>query len=228
MEVVDTGVGMDEDTQRRCLEPFFSTKGERGTGLGLAMVYDGVQRHGADIDIESAKGCGTAIRLSFRTLVVTPVAPGRAVATVPVLTSLRILLVDDAPMSLKSLSDTLKIDGHAIVIANGGQAGIDAFRAAHGSIKAFDIVVTDLGMPYVDGHKVAGNIKKISKTTPVILLTGWGQGVLNGGETPIHVDLVLSKPLRLHEVREALAHCLRPSTRRVELDGVNLDGGSYD
>src|SRR5437016_10366063 len=53
VEVIDSGIGMDEDTRRRCLEPFFSTKGERGTGLGLAMVYGAVQRHSADIEIES-------------------------------------------------------------------------------------------------------------------------------------------------------------------------------
>jgi signal transduction histidine kinase len=65
IEVVDTGVGMDEATRRRCLEPFFTTKGERGTGLGLAMVYGIAQRHGVDLDIHSAPGDGTTIRLTF-------------------------------------------------------------------------------------------------------------------------------------------------------------------
>src|SRR3954453_21972449 len=65
VEVCDTGVGMDEDTQRRCLEPFFTTKGERGTGLGLAMVYGMVQRHGAELEIDSTAGQGTTVRLSF-------------------------------------------------------------------------------------------------------------------------------------------------------------------
>ena len=65
LEVADSGVGMDEDTRRRCLEPFFTTKGERGTGLGLAMVYGSMQRHGADVEIDSALGQGTTIRLRF-------------------------------------------------------------------------------------------------------------------------------------------------------------------
>jgi len=65
VEVGDAGIGMDEDTRRRCLEPFFTTKGERGTGLGLAMVYGTMQRHSADIEIESAVGKGTTMRLSF-------------------------------------------------------------------------------------------------------------------------------------------------------------------
>ena len=65
IEVGDTGVGMDEDTRRRCLEPFYTTKGERGTGLGLAMVYGMVQRHSAELEIESALGQGTTVRLIF-------------------------------------------------------------------------------------------------------------------------------------------------------------------
>ncbi len=66
VEVSDTGVGMDEATRRRCLEPFFTTKGERGTGLGLAMVYGMVQRHSADIDIDSAVGRGTTVTPELR------------------------------------------------------------------------------------------------------------------------------------------------------------------
>jgi PAS domain S-box-containing protein len=65
LTVTDTGIGMDEDTRRRCLEPFFSTKGQRGSGLGLAMVYGAMQRHGAQITIDSAPGQGTTIRLIF-------------------------------------------------------------------------------------------------------------------------------------------------------------------
>jgi signal transduction histidine kinase len=65
VDVADTGLGMDEDTRRRCLEPFFATKGERGTGLGLAMVYGVVQRHSAEIEIDSAPGKSTTVRLGF-------------------------------------------------------------------------------------------------------------------------------------------------------------------
>ena len=65
VEVSDDGVGMDEDTRSRCLEPFFTTKGERGTGLGLAMVYGIAQRHGAELQVDSEPGKGTTIRLLF-------------------------------------------------------------------------------------------------------------------------------------------------------------------
>jgi CheY-like chemotaxis protein len=118
---------------------------------------------------------------------------------------LRILLVDDDPLLIKSLQDTLQEDGHLITATHGGQAGIDAFAAAHRRGEGFDIVVTDLGMPRVDGRKVASSIKGLSPQTPVVLLTGWGQRLIAANDIPSHVDRVLSKPPRLHELRTALA-----------------------
>jgi CheY-like chemotaxis protein len=120
-------------------------------------------------------------------------------------TGLRILIVDDDPVLLKSLHDTLTADGCHIVIAQGGQEGIDMFLAAHRQQPVFDLVITDLGMPFVDGRKVAGAVKTASPATPVIMLTGWGQRLVTEGDTPPHVDRVLSKPPRLHELRSTLA-----------------------
>jgi PAS domain S-box-containing protein len=204
LEIGDTGIGMDEDTRRRCLEPFFTTKGERGTGLGLAMVYGVMQRHSAEIDVESAPGRGTTIRLTFAApTTMTVVVQPPTVSSLPA--ALRILIVDDDPMLLKSLSDTLQADGHTLTVTDGGEAGIKAFRAAQGNGGSFDLVITDLGMPYVDGRKVASAVKTLVPSMPVILLTGWGQRLVTEGDIPPHVDRVLSKPPKLRELREALA-----------------------
>jgi signal transduction histidine kinase/ActR/RegA family two-component response regulator len=203
IEVIDTGVGMDEDTRRRCLEPFYTTKGERGSGLGLAMVYGMVQRHSAELEIESATGQGTTVRLSFpaysSSVVATPTVAHAAV----VKRQLRILLVDDDPVLIKSLQDTLQEDGHLITVTHGGREGIEAFAAAMRRGERFDVVVTDLGMPHVDGRKVAAAVKDISPRTPVILLTGWGQRLISTNDAPAHVNKVLAKPPRLHELRAA-------------------------
>jgi CheY-like chemotaxis protein len=196
---------MDDDARRRCLEPFYSTKGERGTGLGLPMVYGMVQRHNGDIAIESELGKGTTISLSFPAA--SAETPVHSVAPVEVPTGLRLLLVDDDPVLLKSLRDALEADGHEIVTANGGREGIDTFREAHEAHQAFSAVVTDLGMPYVDGRQVANAVKSIAPDAPVILLTGWGQRLQAEGDLPAHVNLVLAKPPRLRELREALARC---------------------
>jgi CheY-like chemotaxis protein len=205
IDVSDTGVGMDDDTRRRCLEPFYTTKGERGTGLGLAMVYGMIQRHSAELEIESAAGRGTTIRLCFAAHTSSVVSTGRLPKLTVVSRRLRILLVDDDPLLIKSLQDTLQEDGHLITATHGGQAGIEAFAAAHQRGEGFDIVVTDLGMPHVDGRKVASSIKALSPMTPVILLTGWGQRLIASNDAPAHVDRVLSKPPRLRELRTALA-----------------------
>jgi signal transduction histidine kinase/CheY-like chemotaxis protein len=212
IEVTDTGVGMDEATRRRCLEPFFTTKGERGTGLGLPMVYGVVQRHGADLDIVSSVGLGTTVTLRFP--VPESIAAGTALADeLPYVLPgrLRILLVDDDPVLLKSLRDTLEAEGHMVVAASGGQAGVDIFHAAQTGGDRFSAVITDLGMPYVDGRRLAAAVKAASPSTPVILLTGWGQRLVAEGNIPGDVDQVLNKPPKLRELRQALARHARPA-----------------
>ncbi len=204
LEVVDTGVGMDSETRVRCLEPFFTTKGERGTGLGLAMVYGIVQRHGAEIEVESELGQGTTMRLTF----VAPSVSGDNVVRHPTQAPrpprLRILIVDDDPLLLNSLRDVLERDGHLVTAANGGDLGISLFRQAHGQGHSFRVVITDLGMPHTDGRRVASAIKETAAATPVILLTGWGQRLRDDEDVPAHVDRVLNKPPKLADLRLAL------------------------
>jgi len=129
----------------------------------------------------------------------------------PVPSRLRILIVDDDPLIIRVLCETLETDGHEVITALGGQAGIDAFYGAQKQDKPCDVVITDLGMPRVDGRKVASFVKSVSESTPVILLTGWGQRLVAEGDVPPHVDRVLAKPPKLRDLREALAFCLSSS-----------------
>lgn len=211
LEVSDTGVGMDAETRRRCLEPFFTTKGERGTGMGLAMVYGMAQRHGAQVEIDSAPGQGTTVRVLLPAAPLSAEETGRQLALGLPVRPTRILIVDDDPLIIESLRETLHGDGHHVTAAEGGQAGIDAFEAARASGKPFELVITDLGMPYVDGRRVAAAIKAASPNTPVVLLTGWGQRLMAENQVPPHVDRVLNKPPRLRELRAALAELARAS-----------------
>jgi CheY-like chemotaxis protein len=204
-EVSDTGVGMDEATRRRCLEPFFTTKGDRGTGLGLAMVYGTVRRHGAELEIDSTPGRGTTVRLIFAAASTEAVSDAQRAPPARPVQRLRLLIVDDDPLLIQSLHDTLSGDGHAVTVADGGQAGIDAFRAAQIKGEPFAAVITDLGMPYVDGHKVASAIRAASPSTPIILLTGWGQRLMSSESALPNIDRVLSKPPKLRELRAALS-----------------------
>ncbi|MEA3196081.1 MAG: hypothetical protein QOF32_133 [Gammaproteobacteria bacterium] len=205
LEVIDTGIGMDGETRRRCLEPFFTTKGERGTGLGLAMVYGMAQRHHCALEIDSKPGSGTTIRLVFPASTSASPSTARVPALQVPTRSLRILLVDDDPVLNESLRNTLQEDGHHVTVAGGGQAGIDAFHSARQTSDPFDVVITDLGMPYVDGRQVVNSVRAATPNTPIIMLTGWGQHLLADNERPPQVDRLLSKPPRLRELRAALA-----------------------
>jgi signal transduction histidine kinase/CheY-like chemotaxis protein len=208
IEVIDTGIGMDESTRRRCLEPFFTTKGERGTGLGLAMVYGVAQRLGADLEIDSELGKGTTFRIVFAVAEQVSATPSRSSATPLTVPPLRILVIDDDPVILDSMRLVLELDGHTVTAANDGRAGVDTFRTAHAAGETFAVVITDLGMPYMDGNEVARAIKETSAKTPVILLTGWGRRMAGERDLPANVDRTLDKPPKLPELREALADTL--------------------
>ena len=114
---------------------------------------------------------------------------------------MRILVVDDEPEVLNALQAVLEPEGHEVLAAIGGEAGIAAFRERS---SPFDLVITDLGMPQPDGRTVATAIKRESPATAVILLSGWGRQILTSGEALPDVDLVLSKPPSVTALRAAL------------------------
>jgi signal transduction histidine kinase/ActR/RegA family two-component response regulator/HAMP domain-containing protein len=214
LEVSDTGVGMDEQIRRRCLEPFFSTKGKLGTGLGLAMVYGIMERHEGNIEIESKLSKGTTVRLVF------PVRPnavtndtGTASAS-STRTSLHILCIDDEPLLRGVMKEILEAEGHTVDLADNGESGVDRFRGASAGENPFSVVITDLGMPKLNGNQVAQIVKRESPSTPVIMLTGWGTMMTTDESTTADVDGVLSKPPRIHEIRELLNRVVRKSAPR--------------
>jgi PAS domain S-box-containing protein len=197
--VSDTGTGMPEEIRRRCLEPFFSTKGEHGTGLGLAMVYGIVQRHDGEIEIDSAPGEGTTFRLQFPVQTPGAAAPERA-PSAAVLRSLRVLVVDDEPSVRELLSEYLRVDGHAVTTATNGRKGLEAFRDG-----TFDLVLTDRAMPEMNGDRLALAIKQLAPDMPVLMLSGFGDMMKSADELPAGVDAVVGKPVTLATLRDGMA-----------------------
>ncbi len=202
LSVTDTGCGMTEQERERCLEPFFTTKGDHGTGLGLSVVYGIVQRHGGKIEIASEKNVGTtfAIHFPITTAMVSVEAP-RAMA---IEETLRILVVDDQEVICELISEYLMSDGHSTVCASRGDEALEQFRADR-----FDLVLTDQSMPNMNGGQLAGAVKAISPNTPVILLTGFGDEMLAMGGRPEGVDLVLGKPVSHADLRQAIYRVFR-------------------
>ena len=214
LEVADTGTGMSEETRRRCLEPFFSTKGKRGTGLGLAMVYGVTERHEGTIEIQSEVGKGTIFRL------ILPVremvhAESESEENARPLAPLQILCIDDEPLLRELLKELLERDGHTVEVSDGGQSGLDAFRLARERHRPFDVVITDLGMPYIDGREVVKVLKAESPKTLIVMLTGWGAFMKEEDTLPQQVDGFLSKPPRLREIRETLRRVVCDRTAKT-------------
>jgi PAS domain S-box-containing protein len=203
VEVMDTGIGMDEEVRRRAVEPFFTTKGAQGSGLGLAMVYGTMRRHDGGLELESEPGQGTTVRLIFpirrvewRTEAEEPEVPTA---------SRRVLLIDDDPRVRQVLGAMLQEMGHRVTVAGGGVEGLTLFEAALQAGEPYDLVLTDLGMPGMTGSEVVRRLKAISPTTPVVVLTGWGQEA-----KPREADAALGKPVTWRELRALLAKLLPP------------------
>jgi CheY-like chemotaxis protein len=205
IEVRDNGVGMDENVRQHCLEPFFSTKIQSGgTGLGLAMVYGMVKRHDGGIEIDSMPNRGTCVRLVFPVRdLATPAVQRQAARPLPC-RSLRILCIDDDPRLRQLMLDVLEVGHHKVAVAAGAKEGLEMFRSNLRGHEPYEIVITDLGMPDMDGHQVARAIKAESPRTPVIMLTGWGANTKADGQPPPEVDAVLGKPPRIQELSHLL------------------------
>lgn len=197
--VADTGVGMSEEVKTRCLEPFFSTKKERGSGLGLSMVYGIVQRHQGTLIVTSKEGEGSVFSIQF------PLPKGqkrqqeRALMP-PIVSQKRILFVDDDPAVRDVIAQYLASDGHIVAVANEGGDGLQKFFQ-----EPFDLVITDQAMPNMNGVYMSASIKQVSPQTPIILLTGFGEMMEVTGEKPFSVDMVLKKPCSREALREAIA-----------------------
>jgi signal transduction histidine kinase len=198
IEVADTGVGMTEEVRQRCLEPFFSTKGEEGTGLGLAMAFGIIRRHEGTLEIETAAGQGTTFRLTLPCHH-SPAAEAEE-ARLTLDRSLRVLVVDDEPNTREVVSGYLRADGHRVLTVADGTEAMQRFMT-----EDFDLVITDHGMPGMNGLQLADAVHRMDPAKSVILLTGFAFGA---EQQPVSIDCVLKKPLVQEELRQALRHVL--------------------
>jgi PAS domain S-box-containing protein len=168
MSVADTGLGMTEDVRRRIFEPFFSTKGDAGSGLGLAMTYSIVKRHGGDIRVDSEPGRGTTFTLSFPVAVALPEPNGHHAAPLP-RRNVRVLLVDDDPQVRATLTELSESVGHAVTSASGGAVALQDYAPGR-----YDIVLTNVGMAGMNGWELAERLRARDSEVPIVFITGWG------------------------------------------------------
>jgi signal transduction histidine kinase len=198
--VGDTGSGMSADTRQRALEPFFTTKGPKGVGLGLSVSVGVVQRHRGEMDIRSTEGQGTVVTLRIPRPGVTPPPDTVPLAPSPA-APLNILVVDDEPTVLEALGDTLAEDGHTVLRAGSGR---EALAVLDGGERV-DVVITDLGMPGMTGWELARALRTRQPDLPVGLISGWTSSADFSAEEASHVAFVIAKPYTLGALRTALA-----------------------
>jgi signal transduction histidine kinase len=193
--ITDTGVGMTEEVRRRVFDPYFTTKDERGSGLGLSMMYGIITRHGGEVEVESRPGQGSTFVIRLPAARVVPEAPPPPPPGPP-RPEAPVLVIDDEPGVRDVIATTLSREGYRVTTCANGREGIARFDT-----EPFDLVVTDLGMPGLTGWDVAAHVKKRSPGTPVVLVTGWGDRMTSEEVQARGVDFLISKPFALDQIR---------------------------
>jgi len=204
--VADNGAGMSEEVEARCMEPFFTTKSDKGAGLGLGVVYGISQRHRGDIHIESAEGKGTEVTVSF------PVCQQPA-ASLPqthptndhlkLLSGLRILAVEDEPNIREILGIYLAEDGHQVELAAEGAEALQKFAKGR-----FDLLLTDYSMPNMNGDHLAAAVRAEDPGIRIALLTGFGSQLPQGAPLRLEVDAIISKPFTFETLRQGITEAM--------------------
>ena len=207
-ELADTGVGMPEEVRQRVLDPYFTTKEEGGSGLGLSVVYGIISRHGGEIEVQSQVGKGSAFRIWLPVGREIPVVR-EEVRVSPSSRRAKILVIDDEPGVQELLRDLLSAEGHTVVTCADGSSGLARFQNGR-----YDLVLTDLAMPGISGWDVARAIKSQSPQTPVIMITGYGDRVDPAEARIKGVEYLITKPFQVEYVQELVALALSCQERR--------------
>ena len=204
-EIRDTGTGMDQHVLQRCFDPFFTTKGGKGTGLGLSIVHGIIRQHDGWIDIASAPGKGTTVKVRLP-----EATQQQTVSTTPADVSVNlpakkvhILIVDDEKTNVKMIEKFLRNEGITINSAYDGVEGLKLFKS-----EPFDLVITDRSMPNMNGDIFVAEIRAINNKIPIIMLTGFADLMEVSNDMPPGVTQVMRKPITRNGLNKAIAEVL--------------------
>jgi PAS domain S-box-containing protein len=207
LEVRDSGHGMDAETRARAFEPFFTTKPRgRGTGLGLATVYGIVSKAGGDIEVESAPGKGTTMRVRLPLAAEAQRADRAPDAPPPREPGKLLLVVDDEDALRLSISRFLERRGYRVLVARDGLEALATLEDAQWRV---DLVLTDIVMPRMGGIELAGKVRERAGGPVVLCMTGHAGRTLEAPvDAPWHPDRVMIKPFELNDLAERVAQLL--------------------
>ena len=198
LQFSDNGMGMPDDVRFKIFEPFFSTKGAHGTGLGLSVSYSIIERHEGSISVVTQPGRGTTFTIDLpaampQASLADVSAPANAIA------SLRILVVDDEQSVRETLAEMLVAVNHHVEMAGSGQEAVEKMRRG-----SFDFVFTDLAMPEMDGWETARSIREYWPNVRIILVTGYGPTTVPPEGEEDLVDAIIGKPFDFNQVGSTL------------------------
>ena len=205
VEVRGIGLGMADEARRDVTDRTRAIGSGPDTGHGLDHVLGIVERHGGALAIESLPGGGTTVTMRLRAsrFQIIPPSGGTGERARSRMPAARVLLVDDDPRLVAVLSDMLRAEGHAVTTATNGEQALGLFDPA-----GHDVVITDLGMPGINGWELAGRVKQRSPSTAVFILTGWGESVMTD-ESSQFVDRVIAKPVSVDSLLAQLSELAR-------------------
>lgn len=200
LSFTDSGTGITDEVRERIFEPFYTTKGAQGTGLGLFVSYGIIERHHGSISAESGVGQGATFTITL------PAAAAEVISVEPALPvtdrtlqTYSVLVVDDEEIVRETLADMLEALGHETVRVSGGKPAIEQLDA-----RSFDVVFTDLSMPEMDGWELAREIRRHAPQTFIVLATGYGATAVPPEGCDRLVDEIIGKPFNFDEVEHAL------------------------
>jgi len=205
IHITDSGIGMNEEAKTRLFQPFYTTKGfEAGRGLGMSGAYSIIKEHKGNIKIlETAPDKGTTIEILLPYKVENSF-PGEEGKKEKATQKREILWVDDDKMIREVAGEMLEALGHNAVIVKNGYHALELL-----DIKKFDLVITDVGMPDINGWLLAEKIKeKYSGEIKVAIVSGWNEQIIDEKKLKYGVEHILVKPIKLSNLKSLIEKAL--------------------
>lgn len=203
LSVADTGIGMSEETKARIFDPFYTTRGSEGTGLGMSIADAIVSKHGGDIRVESEQGKGSEIIIRLPLADSAALEPVIIESAAPVKQTATILVVDDEKMFGEVIGQMLVEGGHRATVVNTTSEALAVIEKGR-----YDILVTDLAMPSMSGCELARAAREIDPDLAIVLMTGFDSAEDRRKIERSGIDLVLNKPVQHDRLLEAMSEAL--------------------
>lgn len=209
LSIKDNGLGMNEEVKKSLFDPFFSTKQEKGNGLGMTVAQSIILQHHGRIGVESEEGKGTTFIIKL------PVSKIKekedsSKSELP-LKKINVLLIQDDEDLQGVLKEMLHSEGYEVKMASSGTEGVSFLK-----VEKYDVIIADLGISGMTGWDFAAEAKEINSKIPIILVSGWGEQMLTKDAKDLGVEVVLSKPIKRENLRRAIDQALNLKPKRKE------------